>query len=171
VLVLLKFYWDLCRLRAKPQDAPASNALLVVTFATNLLVGGVVLGDTFGGSARALVAALADNLLLLGFVWLLLKWRGWLSRFVQSVTALLGSGALLALISFPLQMAMGPTPQQSSGGAWAGLLLLMLLVWIHLVMGHILRHTFNVPFGGGVLLAIGFNMVSALLVQGALLSH
>lgn len=169
MLALLKYFWSLCLLRAKPQDAPASHALLTLTFIANLLVGGVLLSGTFGGVARATTAALADNLLLMGFVWLLLRWRGWSPRFVQTVTALLGSGLILGLISFPLQMGIGPDPQQNQVAVWVGLFLLLLLVWIHLVMGHIFRHTFELPFGGGVLLAVVFNIFSTMLIQGVLL--
>ena len=35
MLALLNYFWDLCLLRAKPQDAPASYPLLVLTLLAN----------------------------------------------------------------------------------------------------------------------------------------
>ena len=171
MLALLNYFWDLCLLRAKPQDAPASYMLLLLTLLANLMAGALVLGDAFNGPLSAFTVALADNLLLMGFLWLLLSWRAWTCRFLQVATALLGSGVLMTLISFPLQLALNNAPQQSAVAVWAGLSLLLLLVWIHLVMGHILRHALEVVFAGGILLALLFNFVSTLLVQGLFIGH
>jgi hypothetical protein len=171
VFVLLHYFWDLCLLRAKPQDAPASYLLLLLSLLINLLVGVLVLGDTFGGPLPAFLASLVDDLLLMGFLWLLLLWRGWGNRFLQAMTALLGSGILLSLISYPLQLAVGNAPQQSTVAAWAGLSLLLILVWIHLVMGHILRYALEVALPAGILLALAFNFTSTLLVQGMLAGY
>jgi hypothetical protein len=171
VLALLNYFWDLCLLRAKPQDAPASYMLLLLALLANLLAGVLVLGDAFGGPVPAFLAALADDLLLMGFLWVLLTWRDRRSRFLQAMTALLGSGILLSLISFPLQLVAGTPSQPSAVAAWAGLSLLLLLVWIHLVMGHILRYTLEVVLAAGILLALVFNLISALLVQGLFSGH
>lgn len=171
MLALLNYFWDLCLLRAKPQDAPVSCTLLALTLLANLLVGMLVLGDAFDGPLPAFMAALVDNLLLMGFLWLLLSWRGWTSRFLQAATAFMGSGILMSLVSFPLQLAVSNAPQQSAVAVWAGLSLLLLLVWIHLVMGNILRYTLEVTLAGGILLALLFNFVATLLVQGLFSGH
>lgn len=169
MVALLTHYWNLCLLRAKPQDVPASQALFILVLLINVAVGVLALQGAFEGVGTAFVAALADNLLLMLFVWVLLVGKRWQARFQQVVTALLGSGVILMLIIYPLQMMITPEAQQTM--TLPAFLLLLVLVWIHLVMGHIFRHALEIPFSGGVLLAMLFNLVSTLLVQGLIVGH
>ncbi len=163
VIALLNYFFELCLLRRKPQDLPASSALFALILVVNLLVGVVMLQGRFGGMAPALVVGLIDTLLLLGGLWLLLRWRGHPARLVQSATALIGSSVLLALVAIPLLSMVAPEPTAGSG--LASLLYLLLMIWAHVVMGHILRHALDVPLGNGVALAIAFTLLSTLVVQ------
>ncbi|HEC15982.1 MAG TPA: hypothetical protein ENI99_05335 [Sedimenticola sp.] len=164
MLALLNYFFDLCLLRARPQDIPASSVLLALTLAANLVVGMLVMADAYGGALRALFAGLVDNLLLLGLLWGLLYWKGRPARLNQAATALFGSGTLLGLIFVPLSSLAGPG--QSGTAALAGLFSLLLLAWSQFVMGHILRHTLEVPLTRGLLLAVAFSILSVFLVRG-----
>ncbi len=165
MIALLNYFFDLCLLRAKPQDIPASTVLLVMTLAANLVVGVLVMADAYGGIFRAFSAGLFDNLLLLAVLWVLLYWKGWLARLNQAATALFGSGTLLALIFVPLYSLAGPEGGQSTAAALVGLFSLLLLIWSQFVMGNIFRHTLEVPLARGLLIAVAFSILSIFMVR------
>jgi len=152
---LLNHFVDLCLLRLGPQDLPFSIQLLVVTTALNVLVGVVMIVDVRTGVALALGESLFDAGLMLAVLHLGLRSQNRLARFVQAATALMGSGLLLGLLALPLI-----SWSRSSDTAAAGLLLLTLIVWSMVVMGHILRHTFEIGLGIGVGLAFAYTLLS-----------
>jgi hypothetical protein len=88
-------------------------------------------------------------------------------RLVQTLSALAGTGFVLALA------ALAPTwwlAHAHAAGSEAGLpafALLGLVLWSLVVTGHVLRHALSAPLIVGVLIAIVFSWV-ALNVQDAL---
>ena len=161
VLKLLNFFVDLCLLRRAPQDLPASQSLLVVVLVVNALAG-IVLGvQTWAGAGVALAATALDIAVLLGLLWTALRMRGVTPRFTQAATALLGAGILFTLLAMPLQPLLD-TPEEIEGGA---LLYLLLLIWVQLVYGHVLRHALNVTLVAGVGLALVYTFTSAVMIE------
>ena len=154
---LLTLLWDICRLRRGPQDLPYSPQLLVIIAVVSLgLQLGIarVLGmqqDTLGPGVLSLV-------LNLGALYLLLNLRGKQSRFVQTALAMLACALLFTLLSVPIVLLVGerpPLPDQISPlQALLGLVSLPLLVWKIMVDAHILRHSLDVPFLAGVVIAV-----------------
>jgi hypothetical protein len=167
---LLRLLLDLLRLRIGPQDLPWSvplaRALVVLSLAFDLATT-VLLG---AGSA-ALPRLLLSALLLLGVPWLLLAWRGRGGRYVQTLTALAGTGLLFKLAMLPLALAIAdlPLPQTPEQLAPAQVLVgwatLALLSWRIVVNAHIYRHALDLRFGWSVLLVLGVLVVELLLAQ------
>ena len=159
--MLIKTFFNLCLLRANPQDLPSSNRLLgvalVAHFAANLLTG---LGET--GLENALIAGAMDTLLLVALTHTGLMVRDLRARTRQTLTALAGSGALLAVLAWIVVTAAETVTAQ----AW--IVWLPFLFWFLAVYGHILRHAFNTSVGVGLLLATGYVLLS-LLVTGPFL--
>jgi len=161
VLKLLNFFLDLCLLRRAPQDLPASQSLLIVVLIVNGLAG-IVLGiQTWEGAGMALAATALDISVLLGLLWVALQVRGVTPRFTQSATALLGAGILFTLLAMPLQPLLD-TPEEIEAGA---LLYLLLLIWVQLVYGHVLRHALNLNLLSGVALSLVYTFTSAVLIE------
>jgi hypothetical protein len=152
---LLNHFVDLCLLRQGPQDTPFSPQLLIGITLLNVLVGVVMIVDVRAGVASALGESLFDAGMMLLVLYVALRSQNRLSRFIQSATALMGSGLLLGLLVLPL---IGLSSNPDSSGA--GLLLLALIVWSMVVMGHILRHTFEIGLGIGVGLAVAYTLLS-----------
>jgi len=144
---LVTYFVNLCLLRATPQQLPDSGALFGVVLVFNALVGTLLMSTTALGFGGGLAESLFELLLMLGALHIALKMYGHPGRFSQSATAIMGSGALMSLLALPLL----------SGGAplddGAILLLLGLMVWSVVIMGHILRHTFDLTKGQGVVVA------------------
>ena len=161
MLKLLNFFVDLCLLRRAPQDLPASQSLLVMVLVVNALAG-IVLGvQTWAGAGVALAATALDIGALLGLLWIALQVRGVTPRFTQSATALLGAGTLFTLLAMPLQPLLD-APEEMEAGA---LVYLLLLVWVQLVYGHVLRHALNLNLVSGVALSLVYTFSSAVLIE------
>lgn len=164
---LLRFFVELCLLRAGPQDLPAAWPLFWLLMPVNLLIGMLLIGAGLGGLDKAFFAAMVDALVLLGWLQLLLVFKRHPARFLQSATALLGSGALLGLLALPLQLSLG------DGGNAEGLdlvsqtlslLVLFLMVWSMVVTANVLRHALEVGFGLAMGLSLCYAVLTTLLV-------
>lgn len=156
---ILRFFVLLARLKQAPQDLPASNLLLMMCLLANVLVGVAGGSGYFGSPWLALLANMLDVTVMAGMVWLLLSVNQHQARFVQTITALYGLGALYGLL---MLLAEGLT--LGSSGPGAGLMLLVVLVWAHVAMGHVLRHALNKSLAAGIALAVGVSAVSFVVV-------
>ncbi len=161
---LFNYFFELCLLRAKPQDLPASNVLLVLIIAANVLVGVLAFSGLYGGVLRAFMAGAIENLFFLVVLGALLYFKGLLPRFNQTATALLGSSTLLAVILIPLYSMSGTETERTATAAVADLGALALLIWSLSIMGHVLRHAIEVPFGRGIMFALMYFLLSSLFV-------
>lgn len=161
---LIRFFVELCLLRRGPQDLPGSSTLLGLVLAVHL-VSAVLVGLAAGLTGPIAVGqGLADALLTLGLLWLALGLTDRRPRFLQVATALFGAGALLGLFALaPLGLVAGAESRGET--SLAGLPLLVLLFWSLLVTGHILRHSFDLHLGQGVLIAVAYNLLASALVN------
>ena len=146
---------DLCLLRLRPQDLPASPILFLLATLLNLLVGVLVVV----GSQITLPVAFLESLfavtLMQGTLYIALKLRHRLIRFNQTATALMLSGLLLDCLALPL---LAWNHRDESGESV--LLLMVLMFWGILVMGHILRHAFEMPLNMGISVALLYTLFS-----------
>ncbi|MBL3589057.1 MAG: hypothetical protein JMN24_04580 [gamma proteobacterium endosymbiont of Lamellibrachia anaximandri] len=152
---LLNFFVDLCLLRAAPQDLPASGVILAGTFLLNILVSLLMIVDARHGPGLALIESLFETFLMLVVLYLALRTRRLRGRFQQSATALMGSGLLLGLLALPLVAW-----SHRSESTEASLLLLLLIIWSIVVLGHIIRHTFGLTLNIGVALGVLYTMLA-----------
>ncbi|EGV51330.1 hypothetical protein [Candidatus Endoriftia persephone] len=146
---LLNYFVDLCLLRAAPQDLPVSSVLLALTALLNVLVGVLMIVDSSRQLGMAVLESLFEAGLMLLSLQLALRLTGLQPRFLQTASALMGSGLLMGLLALPLL-----SWNQASGGSEVGLLLLVLVIWSMVVLGHIIRHAFNLSLNLGI--AFGF---------------
>jgi formate-dependent nitrite reductase membrane component NrfD len=155
----MRTWLDLCRLRAAPQQLPASTALLALALVNYCLVG-IAVALPGSGWSMALLLTLLDLAVMAGLTTLVLWVTGKPARLNQTLSALAGTGALLGLLALPLVLtAPEPVP------AWAGLSWLVLLFWSLAVRGHILRHALEITFGMGLLVSAGYALVLIWLVR------
>lgn len=152
---LLNTAVDLCLLRLGPQHLPASPILLLTCVLLNLLVGVLMVTAVNMGLAQALAESLFEIAFMLGALYLALRVYNKLPRFNQTATALMLSGLLLGLFSLPLV-----SWNQRSQSLLSGMLLLLLIFWSIVVMGHILRHTFNIPLNAGIAVGVVYTLLS-----------
>ena len=158
-----KIFLDLCLLRANPQDLPTSNRLLAAALVAHLLAN-VLTGLDSASPENALLAGAMDTLLLVALTHTGLMLRGVGARTRQTLTALAGCGALLAVLAWAVVTA----AEAAVPVNYARLFWLPFLFWFLAVYGHILRNALNVSLGVGLALSVGYVLLS-LAVTGPFL--
>lgn len=151
---LFKAFFDLCLFRLGPQDLPASRFLLSFGILLSILVSLAALSISRVSAMGYLLGDLLNLLLEAALLYAALSYLRLRARFEQTFVALLGSGVLLQLLSLPaLVLIIGAEPGQALR-EFGLLFLLGVLGWNLAVMGHILRHAFEMRLAAGVLLAV-----------------
>ena len=158
-----KAFFNICLLRKGPQDLPQSTVLLglclfMYTFIDVLLT---VQSRPFDD---ALMVSLVDVGVLLLVTYLILRQHHHLDRWLQTMTALFGTGVILGIFIFPLVIG----GVQNEYEVWVQqiivFLFLVMVVWNVAVLAHILRHAISTSIGIGIMIAILYIWMSSLLI-------
>lgn len=165
---LFDLFLDICLLRQSPQQVPASQVLLRLT----LLIYGIsgLLVSLLGNDLfKSLLLTLMDIALLTGLTYGVLSLRGYGQRFVQTLTALLGTGALLQLLILPVLIWLYQETSRDGVPELPSLVWLVWLAWFIAIMAHILHHALSVSRWLGLLYSLSYLfiswIVSAWLIQ------
>lgn len=161
---LLNTFVDICLLRVGPQQLPASISLLVATLAAYVMVGIVLARPLLPGLDPRLFAAI-DTLLLLGFIWFALSFKGYYRRFIQTATAFAGTNVLLNAIAWLLLSWQARLAAQGVANELPALLLLAHLVWHVAVISNIVRHALSVSLAWGWGISLLYLFVYTLLIR------
>lgn len=156
----LNLFVEICLFRRGPQDVPASSTLLVICGLVYFAAGLLALQSMSSPIGNSVLYALTDMGTYGVITWLLLTLTRRRSRFLQTFTTMLGTGALLGMIAWPI------TTWQSRDLAEAGLPSLLLwgvTIWIIAVTAHILRQALEIRRGQAVALAMLYVIASMVL--------
>lgn len=162
----ISLFWNLCLFRTGPEQVPYSPRLtgwvlalwVVVALPLVLSVPGLT-----GARAPLFMAATVGTEFIA--VALLLGWRNFGSRLLQTMTALLGADLLLNLLSWPLVLPFAG--ERTPAAVFAAFAQLLLFGWSIAVKGHILRSALELPRFTAYLLAVTLALITMALV-GAL---
>lgn len=160
MLTVLRLLWDLCLFKRGPQDLPYSPALarglLLVQAGCGLLYLQVV-----DAGKNGLLQLALSLMLAVALPWALLRVRSRDARFVQTLTALVGTWILATLAYLPIawfakdlplpQPGVAPTRVQAMVG-WATIIL---AAWKLAINGQIWRQALDWPVGAGIAVALG----------------
>jgi hypothetical protein len=167
VLQFLKVFLDIVLWRRGPQDLPASSLLLVLAAAAYVVVSIVQLAMLGEPSAAWLVFVVLDPVLLVAGTWLLLRLFNRRERFLQTATAVLGTGALLGVALFlPTQWLLAALGVEAESTG-AGLAALSLVVVFALVTGRILKLATDSNLFTGIALSLTYFLLINLLLEVA----
>ena len=135
----LRICLDIVLWRRGPQDLPASSLLLAIAVAAYVAVSAVqlaLLGET---AATWFFFVVIDPLLLAGWVWLVLRLYSRPERFLQTASAVFGTGAVLGIgLYLPLQLIITGLGYDPASGP-AQFFALVLVVVFALVTGRIIK--------------------------------
>lgn len=160
MLALLEAFFQITTRRRGPEDLPDSQFLLNAAIAAYMLAQVPVAAVLYGWSGTALAAIVVDTVLLALCFWLLLNFTRHLGRYRRTLTALAGTGALLALPQAPLVFfsKLASAAGQAPVGPTMGLL--ALLFWSIVVQAHIASRALSSNFGVGLAVALGYFLLS-----------
>lgn len=155
----LRIFVDIVLWRRGPQDLPASGLLVLITLAAYVAVTVVQLLMLDEPAATWLFFLVGDPLLLMAWVWLVLRLFGHADRYVQTASAVLGTGALLGLaVYLPLQLIVIGSGQAPTSSL-AQVLGLLLVVVFALVTGRILKLATDSNLFTGIAVALTYFLV------------
>jgi hypothetical protein len=137
---ILRLILDICLLRGKVQDLPASVTLLVLAIFAGVSVDLVELaGNEF--HVGHLLFLLAESALFGAMLWVMLRLRGFPARWLQTATALYAVSAVFNFVVLPFLPAL--TEMMSKGGEvapnWQSYVVLGLSGWYLAVLARVLR--------------------------------
>lgn len=172
---ILKFYWQLAILKAKPEDSPYSSFLMIATgllYALTMLMQWALLDLDlpiyFLGSLGAVVSLILSYA---GFTYILLAFRNLTSRLVQTLTCLFATHTIVHLCVSPI-MLFSPlmTPKNLANPVFFmfGMLYLFIIlglsIWEFLITAHIYKSALNATVMQAILAAIGLDAINILTV-------
>jgi len=160
MLALIEVFFHILTRRRGPEDLPDSQFLLSIALGAYVMAQAPVAALLYGWSGAALLAIMLDTALLALCFWLLLSFTRHLGRYRRTLTALLGTGALLALPQAPLVFfsKLAAASGQAPIGATVGLL--ALLFWSIMVQAHIASRALSSNFGIGLAVALAYFLLS-----------
>ena len=145
--------------RSGPEDLPDSTFLLVLTLAI-YVVTQVPLALIAYGSSGSLARTVTISLLLLfAGLWILLRLTGYRARYRRTLTALLGTSALLSALSIPFSLWRQSMLGAETGVALPSTFLFAIMLWSIAIDGHILARALSRPYGIGLFIAVGYFFV------------
>ena len=146
-----------CMLRRAPQADPVSKTALGWSLVAYLTMD-LLQARTSSDWSTSLGMTTLDTLIMILFSWSVLRLTKKTARYMQTLTALAGTGVVLGLVGLPLiqQAAQAHLDEGPAGTLVLGWL--MLLVWSISVQAHIYRHALSMRYGAGLLVA-GLQMI------------
>ncbi len=163
MLQVVQAFWEILFRRLGPEDLPDSRFLLIVTAVLYVLTQFLLAYVVYGAVSQLFPLVALGTALLVAGTWTLLLATGKTVRFSQTLTSLLGSGALLTVIAVPV--CLWSLNSQGGGQAGSSLVLLGIMVWLIMVYGHIFSRSLSRPFGVGLLVAVAYFLLSQVLLS------
>ena len=162
-MILLQRFIQICLFKAGPADIPASHWLLKLVCLIYFVIG-MLVSHVDHGWVPSAVASGADTLLLLLVCWGLLSVKGLAERFIQTASAMAGTGAIMGLIGLPIFVLFR---QAESTGQFTSVILLLVMVlmfWSLFITAHIFRFSLEIKPGMAAILTVAYTIVSLIVV-------
>ncbi len=153
MLRLFSLFADLLRLRAGPQELPASDRVVVASVLA-LVVASILSVQRLYPPGLAAGRVGLDLVIEAAFFAGALYWARHTERFRQTFAAACGTSALLVLLTWPLLDIVVERSREDLLHGLAIVALLGIYIWHVVVIGHILRHALEVRLRRGIALAV-----------------
>ncbi len=168
-MATLRLLIEICLFRGKTQDLPASVNLVALAVLASILVDTASFPAP-GFEFRHLLFAVLQSGLFGGGLWLVLKWRKFPERWIQTASALYAINAFFSLLVVPLAPAlqeMAKADAQLVFG-WQALVAVFLSGWFLAVMTQVLREALETSLLAGFTVSLA--LMIAVFVVGSLLA-
>lgn len=150
MLVLLKTLFDIIRLRKGPDAIPYSWIVCGVTLLLWLIVGLLIARSTEGMNDQDFLYGTLTGVAGLACYAVVVVASGHTPRLLQTVTAILGCGAVISFLFLVTNVVLG----QLLSNATTSLVATLILLWSIPVEGHIMARAIDKHWYVGIVLAI-----------------
>lgn len=164
MLRILDVFFQIALRRRGPEDLPDSRFLLLLSGCAYVLAQAFLGAPVYGASLTLARSLVLDLLLLCGCLWGLLRLSGHSTRFRQTLTAVLGTGALVSLCMLPFNYWFNMPAEPGKVALGPGIGLLALISWSLIVNGHIFARALSRPFVAGLAISIFYFFVNSLML-------
>lgn len=166
ILSFLKRIFDLCMMRAGPQDMPAERGWMVLSLAAYLFVSALN-ALPLSGFWAGLIQATVETAVLVAWAYGALALTQHPQRLVQTLTALGATGAIMGLLLMPQLLVLYHAEATGGQAPFAAIAYLVTLGWMIAVFGRIFRFALDLRQAWlGVATALGFMFTASLLITG-----
>lgn len=148
---IAKIIIDICLLRGRPQDLPASTSLLGLVALSTVAVDYAGAASIHGHGGMRLLLVIMQVSLFAGVIWAVLQLRGHAERWLQTIIALFAANTIVGLVLLPVLPRLVMLINQSSvAGAnlqigWEIYFALVCSLWYFMVMTQVMRHALAWP--------------------------
>jgi len=166
----LELFWNMCLLRGGPERVPTASLFVALVVAANLTVAvSTLLVNPIPGLTpiAALSWVVVPLALLASGIWLVLWLSNVSSRFLATLTAVLGCDATIGALLLPL-IGLGAGTEDTGFGWLLDAIILAAFIWSLVVAGFILHRAMEVSPVRGTALAF-LLWVTSYIFAGALL--
>ena len=150
---IFNIFFDICLLRAGPQDVPYTRYLLFVLLGLHVLIG-VLLGSLSYSIPTAIAYGFTNMLILVVLLRAVLMIGKRPERFNQTLSAVAGTDVIIGIIAWPISSWMITARDTDAAIGVPIMLWLLLIIWSLTIIAHILRHALSIPWAAGFALAI-----------------
>jgi hypothetical protein len=165
MLRLAKAFWDIALWRKTPAQLPASLFLLSLVALAAALVEVLSAFLPPASSDRIFTRIGLSVGLPLGFTWAVLVLARHRQRFLQTGSALLGVGVLAELALYPIGSLIHVIGSDRLEAVPLGILMLLGLIWYLLACANIWRAALESRLTLGVVVSVGYLLLSIALEQ------
>ncbi len=142
--------------KSGPEDLPDSRFLLGLTLVVYLITQIPLALIAYGPNEIVARAVFVSLILLFVVVWVLLALTGHRARYQRTLTAMLGTSALLSALSTPVSLWRQSTLDAGTGVATPSTIIFAIMLWSIVIDGHIFSRALSRPFGIGLFIGIGY---------------
>jgi hypothetical protein len=165
MLRLAKAFWDIALWRRTPAQLPASSFLLALVAVAAALIEVLSAFLPPASSDRILTRIVLSVGLPLGFAWAVLVLARHRQRFLQTGIALLGVGVLAELVLYPVGSLIHVIGSDRLAALPLGILMLLGMIWYLLACANIWRAALDSRLSIGVVVSVGYFLLSMVLEQ------
>jgi hypothetical protein len=165
MLRLAKAFWDIALWRRTPAQLPASLFLLALVAIAAAAIEVLSAFLPPASTDRILTRIVLSVGLPLGFAWAVLALARRRQRFLQTGIALLGVGVLVELALYPLGSLIHIIGSDRLEAVPLGILMLLGLIWYLLACANIWRAALDSGLTIGVVISVGYLLLSIALEQ------
>ena len=170
MLTYIKTLINIALKKLGPEDLPDSKFLLAFTFVFYLVIDVPLTAIAFGPSMMLLQVIVLDMGFLIACLWILLRLSGLLSRFRQTLTALLGTSALLNILISPFSFWREVSAGTSSESALPVIGIFAIVLWSLSIDGHILSRAISKSYSIGLGIAVVYFILNTFVLRSLILA-